>query len=63
MLTALQRDQIEQFHQDINFIEPSIQFTIEEESNDSIPSLDTRVIRHDDGALSTQVAIPKTDPH
>ena len=47
-LTALPRDQIEQFHQHINSIEPSIQFTIEE-SNGSIPFLDTRVIRHDDG--------------
>ena len=54
-LTALPRGQIEQFHQHINSIEPSIQFTIEEESNGSIPFLDTRVIRHDNGSLSTTV--------
>ena len=52
-LTALPRDQIKQFHQHINSIEPSIEFTIEEESNGSIPFLDTRVVWHDDGSLFT----------
>ena len=54
-LTALPRDHIKQFHQHVNSIEASIQFTVEEESDGSIPFLDTRITRHDDGSLSTTV--------
>ena len=53
--TALPRDNIKQFHQHVNSIEASIQFTVEEESDGSIPFLDTKIIRHDDGSLSTTV--------
>ena len=53
ILTAFLPDQIKQFHQHINSIESSIQFMIEEEANGSTPSLDTRVILHDDGSLTT----------
>ena len=55
MLTAFLLDQIKQFHQHINSIESSIQFMIEEKANGSTPSLDTRVILHDDGSLLTTV--------
>ena len=54
-LTALPGNQIKQFHQHINSIEPTIQFTIEEESNGFIPFLDTRVVWHDDSSLLTTV--------
>ena len=55
MLTAFLPDQIKQFHYHINSIESSSQFMIEEEANGSTPSLDTRIIRHDDGSLLTTV--------
>ena len=55
MLTAFLPDQIKQFHQQINSIESSSQFMIEEEANGSTPSLDTKVIPHDDGSLLTTV--------
>ena len=48
-------DHIKQFHQHVNSIEASIQFTVEEKSNGSIPFLDTKIIRHDDASLSTTV--------
>ena len=49
---ALTYDQVKHFHQHINSIEPSIQW-MEDEADVSIPFLDTRVIRHNDGSLST----------
>ena len=54
-LSALPPDQIQAFHHHLNSIEPSIQFTIEEESQGTIAFLDTVVTRHDDGSLSTTV--------
>ena len=52
-LTALPKGQIQKFHQHLNSIECSIQFTIEEESEGALPFLDTRITHHDDGTLST----------
>ena len=59
-LSALPIDQIQALHLHLNFIEPSIQFTIEKESQGTIPLLDTIVIRHEDGSLSTSVFHKKT---
>ena len=59
-LTALPKGQIQKFHQHLNSIECSIQFTIEEESEGALPFLDTQIIHHDDGTLSTTVFRKKT---
>ena len=50
--TVLPRGQVQQFHDHLNSIEPSIKFTIEMEQEGSIPFLDTRVTRDSDGSLT-----------
>ena len=50
----------EAFHHQLNSIEPSIQFTIQEESQGTIASLDKMVTRHDNDSLSTAVFCKKT---
>lgn len=59
-ITALPQDQIQGFHDHLNSIEPTIQFTIETEVDGTLPFLDTRVTRHTDGSLSTTVFRKKT---
>ena len=54
-LTALPKGQIQKFHQHLNSIECTIQFTIDEESEGALPFLDTRITYHDDETLSTTV--------
>ena len=46
---------VESFHQHVNSIEPSIQFTVEMESNGCLPFLDILITRDSDGSLSTTV--------
>ena len=58
-LTAL--PQFQQFHQRLNSIEPTIQFTIEEESEGTLPFLDTRIPHNSDGTHSTTVFRKKTN--
>ena len=53
--TALPQGQIQLFHDNLNSIEPTIQFTIETEVKGTLPFLDTRVTRHADGSLTTSV--------
>ena len=60
MLMALPKGQIQKFHQHLNSIECTIQFTIEEESEGALPFLDTWITHHDDGTLSTTVFRKKT---
>ena len=59
-LTAIPKGQIQKFHQHLNSIECSIQFTIEDESEGALPFLDTRITHLDDGTLSTTVFRKKT---
>ena len=54
-LTALPLDKVQQFHQHLNSIETTIQFTVEMESESTLSFLDTRITHHSDGSLSTTV--------
>ena len=58
--TALAQEQIQQFHDHLNSIEPTIQFTIEAEVEGILPFLDTRITHHADGSLTTSVFRKKT---
>ena len=60
IFTVLPRGQIQQFHDHLNSIEPTIKFTIEMEQEGSLPFLDTRVTRNGDGSLTTTVFKKKT---
>ena len=52
---ALLPSMVESYHQHLNSIEPSIQFTVEMESNGCLPFLDILITRDSDGSLSTAV--------
>ena len=58
--TALKSDQVEAFHLHINSIEPTIQLTLELETDGCLPFLDTQISRHQDGSSSTKVYRKKT---
>jgi hypothetical protein len=51
----IQEDIVEEFFEHINSIEPSIKFTMERESNNSIAFLDTRITRKSNGSLIATV--------
>ena len=53
--TILDRDQVEGFLQHLNNQQPTIRFTMETEKDNSIPFLDTSVIRDSNGLLTTSV--------
>ena len=59
-VTALPQEQIQLFHDNLNSIEPTTQFTIEMEVEGTLPFLDTMVTRHADGSLTTSVFRNKT---
>ena len=52
---ALLPSLVDSFHQHLNSIEPSIQFTVEIENNGCLPFLDILITRNSDGSLSTSV--------
>ena len=49
--TALKIQHIPEFTQHLNFLEPTIQFTVEIDSNCELPFLDTKIHHHEDGGL------------
>ena len=53
--TILDRDQVDGFLQHLNNQQPTIRFTMETEKDNSIPFLDTSVIRDSNGLLTTSV--------
>ena len=53
--TAISKDHLNEFHEHLNSIEPSIKFTYETENDNKIPFLDTEILRHNDGSISTTV--------
>ena len=58
--TALKDSEVESFQQHLNSIEPTIKFTMEQESEGKLPFLDTEITQHEDGTLSTTVYCKKT---
>ena len=53
--TILDRDQVDGFLQHLNNQQPTIHFTMETDKDNSIPFLDTSVIRDSNGLLTTSV--------
>ena len=58
--TALHPGKVQAFHNHLNSIKPSIQFTLEVEENGVLPFLDTEIKHHPDGSLSTKVYRKRT---
>ena len=58
--TAIKLNLLQEFHDHLNSIVGSIQFTYEVEENGCLPFLDILVQRDDDGCLSTSVYRKKT---
>ena len=54
-LTAVRREQVDDFHQHLNNIEKTIKFTIKMEKNNKIPFLDVLLHKKDDGSIQTSV--------
>ena len=54
-LLLLKKQRLMKFHNHINNIEASIKFTIEHETNNSIPFLDVCVTRDANGELMTKI--------
>ena len=54
-IMALPQGQIQQLHDHLSSIEPTVQFTIETEVDGTLPFLYTRISWHTDGSLSTMV--------
>ena len=52
---ALRTDSVENFHCHLNSIEPSIQFTVEAESEGQLAFLDVLISRNPDGSMDTTV--------
>ena len=58
--TALEPELIKDFHQHLNSIEDSIQFTCEIQEDGQLPFLDIKLKKEDDGTISTSVFRKKT---
>ena len=50
-----ERNPVEDFNECLNAVHPRVQFTREEEENNSIPFLDTFLTRHEDGTISSRI--------
>jgi len=61
---CLPQEHLAEFHQHLNSINKHIQFTVEEEANNSIAFLDTRITRTEDGSVGISVCrkATHTDP-
>ncbi len=58
--TAIPPDQLPSFHQHLNSIKSSIQFTVKSEKEGKLAFLDTDISHHPDGSLSMTVYRKKT---
>ena len=61
--TILSRDKVDIFLQHLNSQQRTIRFTMETETNNTIPFLDTLVTRDSDGYLSTMQCLQKAYTH
>ena len=52
---AIRTDSVEDFHRHLNSIEPSIQFTLEAESEGQLAFLDVLISHNPDGSMDTTV--------
>ncbi len=53
--TAMKVDLVDDFLLHLNSIEPSINFTVEREFDGKLSFLDTEIVHHSDGSLTTKV--------
>ena len=61
-LTAVRRNQVDEFHLHLNSIEQTITFTVETEHNNQIPFLDVPLHKEDDGTYS-DICTSKTNKY
>ena len=61
--TVLPTKDVADFHDNLNFIDPHIKFTVETEADHSLPFLDILHTRESDGTISTSACVQKTYQH
>ena len=61
--SAIHPDLVEEFHQHINDVEPSIQFTREIQQDEQLPFLDILLTKQDDGSISTCTSVYQKKTH
>ncbi len=53
--TAIKVDLVDDFLLHLNYIEPSINFSVDRECDGKLSFLDTEIVHHSDGSLTTKV--------